>query len=74
MHSALYDALEKQVKLRELEAGYSAPDLRTPVSPSAIDFFSNDYLSFTSNPIMRQRFLQRLNLGHDILETRKSFG
>ncbi|KAJ3781861.1 pyridoxal phosphate-dependent transferase [Lentinula aff. detonsa] len=72
MTSVLYDALEKQVKLRELEAGYPTPSLRTAVPPSAIDFFSNDYLSFTSNPIMRQKFLRRLSTGHDILGSRAS--
>ena len=72
MPSALYNALDKQVKLRELEAGYSAPDLRTGVSPSAVDFFSNDYLGLGTNADVRDIFLKKLTVDNDVFGTRAS--
>ncbi|KAG6836369.1 hypothetical protein H0H93_008730 [Arthromyces matolae] len=43
------------------------PEPSTSSAPDLIDFNSNDYLSLSTSPILRDRFLSKLNASPDIL-------
>ncbi|KAI0749973.1 PLP-dependent transferase [Daedaleopsis nitida] len=59
MSTPLEIAIEKAfVKRRQLNVG--CPDFRTPMPTNAADLFSNDYLSVTTEPRVRDAYLQNL--------------
>ena len=55
LSSAMQTALAVRKKLT-----VPTPDLIQPAPSSAADLFSNDYLSVTTNPTVRQMFLERI--------------
>ncbi|KAJ3901401.1 aminotransferase [Lentinula edodes] len=57
--SVLSLSLEKALQLRRSK-GMPTPDLLSPQPLSAPDFFSNDYLSLTTNPHLRRHYLDDL--------------
>lgn len=54
------------------ERGVPLMDLAVPVPDEAIDFFSNDYLSFASNADIRGAFLEQLSGEKQIMGSRGS--
>lgn len=51
--------LKTMEKRRKLNVG--CPDLRTPLPTGAADLFSNDYLSVTTNPRVREAFIKNVS-------------
>ncbi|KAH9933640.1 PLP-dependent transferase [Epithele typhae] len=52
-------ALNAAISMRK-KLAVPTPDLNAPAPSSAPDLFSNDYLSVTTNPKVRERFLARI--------------
>lgn len=63
----MFDSFEKDLQEKKLCNGY-----RFPVSPSGVDFVSNDYLNLSSHPEIRERLMKSLKEERPPLSSRAS--